>query len=133
MTRTISFITATIGAALLFAVPALADDWASDQRSDSVGYLSPDSADRAVVLGQEQVAHMLDARERSQTAKRDAQLASASTPDLRRPSAPTAAAATSSRRPTDLLQVGLGFGIGVVLTIGLFLAVRVTRVHRLAH
>ena len=70
MTRTISFITATIGAALLFAVPALADDWASDQRSDSVGYLSPDSADRAVVLGQEQVAHMLDAREKSQTAKR---------------------------------------------------------------
>jgi hypothetical protein len=72
---------------------------------------------------------MLDARERSQTAKRDAQLASASSPDLRRLSAPTTAAATSSRRLTDLLQVG----IGVLLTIGLFLAVRFTRVHRLAH
>ena len=133
MTRTISFITVTVCAALLFAVPAVADDWASDRRSDAVGYLNPDSADRAVVLGQEQVAHMLDARERSQTAKRDAQLASASSPDLRRPSAPTTAAATSSRRLTDLLQVGLGFGIGVLLTIGLFLAVRFTRVHRLAH
>jgi hypothetical protein len=129
MTRTISLITATVGTALLLVVPAFADDWASDRHSDAVGYLNPDSADRAVVLGQEQVAHMLDARERSQTAKRDAQLASASSPELPRPSAPTTAAATSSRRLTDLLQVG----IGVLLTIGLFLAVRFTRVHRLAH
>ena len=132
MTRTISFITATIGAALLFAVPALADDWASDQRSDSVGYLSPDSADRAVVLGQEQVARMLDAREESQLAKRDAQLASAPNPDLRQV-VPAPVAATSAGRAVDLLQVGLGFGIGVLLTIGLSLAVRFTRVHRLAH
>ena len=62
MTRTIALITVTVGAALLFAVPAVADDWGSDRRSDPVGYLNPDSADRAVVLGQEQVAHMLDAR-----------------------------------------------------------------------
>ena len=132
MTRTISLITATVGAALLFAVPALADDWASDQRSDSVGYLSPDAADRAVVLDQEQVAHMLDAREESQMAKRDAQLASAPDPDLRQV-VPTTVAATSTDRTIDLLQVGFGFGIGVLLTIGLSLAVRVTRVHRLAH
>ena len=133
MTRTISFITATIGAALLFAVPALADDWGSDRRSETVVYLNPDGADRAAALERQRFALMLDAREKSQTAKRDAQLASASSPDLRRPSAPTTAAATSSRRLTHLLQVGLGFGIGVLLTIGLFLAVRFTRVHRLAH
>ena len=85
MTRTISLITATVGAALLFAVPALADDWASDRRSDSVGYLNPDSADRAAALGQEQLARMLDAREESQIAKLDAQLASAPSPDVPRP------------------------------------------------
>jgi hypothetical protein len=133
MTRTISFITVIVGAALLLAAPAVADDWGADRRSEAMGYLNPDSADRAATLGQEQFALMLDARERSQTAKRDAQLASASSPDLRRLSAPTTAAATSSGRLTDLLQVGLGFGIGVLLTIGLFLAVRFTRVHRLAH
>ncbi len=126
MTRTISLITATVGAALLFAVPALADDWASDRRSDAVGYLSPDSADRAAALGQEQLARMLDAREESQIAKLDAQLASAPSPDV-------VVTATSSGRAIDLRQVGLGFGIGVLLAIGLSLAIRFTRVHRLAH
>ena len=70
---------------------------------------------------------MLDAREKSQTAKRDAQLASAQ-PQI----APTVTA-TSSGPDLDLRQVGLGFGIGVLLAIGFSLAVRFTRVHRLAH
>ena len=133
MTRTISLITATVGAALLFAVPAFADDWASDQRSEAVGYVSPDSADRAAALGQERFARMLDAREESQTAKRDAQLASAPYPDVRSHSSRRPSTATSSGRPLDLLQVALGFGIGVLLMIGLSIAVRFTRVHRLAH
>ena len=133
MTRTISLITATIGTALLLAVPAFADDWASDQRSEAVGYVNPDSADRAAALGQERFARMLDAREESQTAKRDAQLASAPYPDVQRPFVPTTVAATSAGRPLDLLQVALGFGIGVLLMIGLSIAVRFTRVHRLAH
>ena len=132
MTRTISLITVTVGAVLMLAAPAVADDWGSDRRSDVVAYLNPDGADRATALRQEQLALMLDAREKSQTAKRDAQLASASSADLR-PSIPTTVAATSSGRLTDILQVGLGFGIGVLLTIALFLAVRFTRVHRLAH
>ena len=131
MTRTISLITATVGAALLLAVPAFADDWASDQRSEAVGYVNPDSADRAAALGQERFALMVDAREESQTAKRDAQLASAPYPHLDRPFVPTTA--TSAGRPVDLLQVALGFGIGVLLMIGLSVAVRFTRVHRLAH
>ena len=126
MTRTISLITATVGAAMLFAFPAFGDDWAADQRSEPVVHLSPDSADRAAALGQDQVVRMLDAREKSQTAKRDAQLASAQPQIARR-------TATSSGRDLDLRQVGLGFGIGVLLAIGLTLAVRFTRVHRLAH
>ena len=63
MTRTISLITATVGAALLFAVPAWGDNWGADQRSQSVGYLNPDIADRAASAKQQQVTNMLDARE----------------------------------------------------------------------
>ena len=127
MTRTISLITATIGVAMLFAFPAFGDDWAADQRSEPVGHLSPDSADRAAALGQNQVTRMLDAREKSQQAKRDAQLASAAS------QIPATVNATSSGQDLELRQVGLGFGIGVLLAIGLALAVRFTRVHRLAH
>ena len=127
MTRTISLITATIGVAMLFAFPAFGDDWAADQRSEPVVHLSPDSADRAAALGQNQATRMLDAREKSQTAKRDAQLASAAS------QIPTTVNATSSGRDIELRQVGFGFGIGVLLAIGLALAVRFTRVHRLAH
>jgi hypothetical protein len=157
MTRTIALITATVGAALLFAAPAFADNWGADQRSDSVGYLNPDGADRAAALGQEQVARMLDAREASQTAKLEAQLASKPYPDvferavnaaigdrrgavlvddrfdLHPQTAPTTETATNSGWELDLPQVGIGFGLGILLAIGLYLAVRFTRVHRLAH
>jgi hypothetical protein len=63
MTRTISLITATVGAALLFAVPAWGDNWGADQRSQSVGYLNPDAADRAASVRQQHLTSMLDARE----------------------------------------------------------------------
>ena len=157
MTRTISLITATVGAALLFAAPVFADNWAADQRSDSVGYLNPDGADRAAALRQEQVAHMLDAREAAQTAKLEAQLASKPYPDvveravnadsrdrrgdivvddrfdLHPEAISTTEGATSSGWEFDLPQVGIGFGLGILLAIGLALAVRFTRVRRLAH
>jgi hypothetical protein len=64
MTRTISLITATVGAALLFAVPAYADNWGADQRGDQVR-VSPDLIDRAVAAEQNRLETMLDARERS--------------------------------------------------------------------
>jgi hypothetical protein len=65
MTRTISIITATVGAALLFAVPAWGDSWGADQRRADSGYLNPDSADRASALAQSKVADMLNGRERA--------------------------------------------------------------------
>jgi hypothetical protein len=64
MTRTISIITATIGAALLFAVPAYADNWGADQRSEPVR-VSPDLIDRAVASEQNRLETMLDAREQA--------------------------------------------------------------------
>ena len=64
MTRTISLITATVGAALLFAVPAYADNWGADQRGEQV-HVSPDLVDRAIAAEQARLSAMLDARERS--------------------------------------------------------------------
>ena len=156
MTRTISLITATVGAALLFAVPAWGDNWGADQRSESVGYLNPDSADRAAALGQQKTTDMLDARESALTAKYDAQLVSTPGPDwferaasaavrdsreivvddrfdLHPQSVPSPVTATSSGREIDLPQVGIGFGIGLLLALGLYLAMRFTRIRQLAH
>ena len=65
MTRTISLITATVGAALLFAVPAWGDNWGADQQAQ-VGYLNPDAADRAAAMQAQRQTSMLDARERAQ-------------------------------------------------------------------
>lgn len=99
MTRTISLITATVGAALLFAVPAWGDNWGADQTSQSVR-VSPDLADRAIAAEQSRLSAMLDsreqslgagvgngkvsaldARERSFAAKLDSQLVAAQVPD----------------------------------------------------
>ena len=66
MTRTISLITATVGAALLFAVPAWGDNWGADQQVQQVGYLNPDAADRAAAVQSQRQTSMLDARERAQ-------------------------------------------------------------------
>lgn len=156
MTRTISIITATVGAALVFAVPAWGDNWGADQRSESVGYVNPDSADRAAALGQQRSTNMLDARENALTAKGDAQVASVPAPDwferaaatairdnreivvddrfgLHPQSVPSPVTATGSGREIDFPQVGIGLGIGLLLALGLFLAMRHTRIRTLAH
>jgi hypothetical protein len=66
MTRTISIITATVGAALLFVVPAYGDNWGADkaQPTEQVR-VSPDLADRAIKAEQIRLERMLDRRERS--------------------------------------------------------------------
>ena len=45
MTPKISFITAVVGAALVFAVPAFGDSWGADQDQATV-HVSPDLVDR---------------------------------------------------------------------------------------
>ena len=66
MTRTISIITATVGAALLFAVPALADNWGADKAQPATTVTTSDAFERAAAVGSEQrQQEMLSARERA--------------------------------------------------------------------
>ena len=140
MTRTISFITATVGAALLFAVPAYGDNWGADRAQvvDQVR-VSPDLADRAIAAEQIRIERMLDARERalgvsvqqSRNSRpepvRDDRFRL--TPDTTTPSV----TASSSGNEIELPQIGIGLGIGLVLALGLYLAMRYSRGRQLAH
>jgi hypothetical protein len=65
MTRTISIITATVGAALLLAVPAYGDNWGADKAQPTA--VSPDWFERAaaVAVRKQDISHMLNARERA--------------------------------------------------------------------
>lgn len=66
MTPKISLITATVGAALVFAVPAFGDNWGGDRQDQAiVSAMAEDGFDRAVLAAkQNQLATMLNARER---------------------------------------------------------------------
>ncbi len=97
MTPKISFVTAVVGAALVFAAPAFGDAWGTDRNQETVR-VSPDLVDRAAAVRQRELWSMLDARERSLAAKSEAttivapdpirdnrfRLAPASHPDSRR-------------------------------------------------
>lgn len=65
MTRTISIITATVGAALVFAVPAWGDNWGADKAQPTA--VSPDWFERAAAaaIQKQDISTMLDARERA--------------------------------------------------------------------
>ena len=138
MTPKISFITAVVGAALVLAVPAFADSWGADQNRVTV-HVSPDLVDRVVAARQHELSSMLDARERSFAAKSDATRVVGTDPvrddrfRLDPSSIPTPAAAIGSSREIEWLQIGMGFGGGVLLAVGLFLAIRMTRVRQPAH
>ena len=119
MTPKISFATVTtiIGAALVFAVPAFGDAWGSDRNQETVR-VSPHSVDRAAAVRQQKLSSMLDARERSLTAKSAATKSSAPAPirDNRfRPATaatPIPATTVDSIRPIDWLQIAIGFAAG---------------------
>jgi hypothetical protein len=67
MTRTISIITATVGAALLFAVPAYGDNWGADkaQPLTQPDPMIEDGFAQAVAAAERiRIERMLDARER---------------------------------------------------------------------
>lgn len=98
----------------------------------------------------------VDARERAFGAKREAQLTSTVSPDafgravgshigsVREPvvddrfridptTVPGPVSVTTSGRDLEWPQIGVGFGIGLLLAAGMFLAMRLSRTRQLAH
>lgn len=138
MTPKISFITAIVGAALVLAVPAFGDSWGADQNQATVR-VSPDLVDRAAAARQQELSSMLDARERSFAAKSEATRVVSPDPvrddrfRLDPASIPSPAATMTSPHGTEWLQIGMGFGGGVLLVVGLLLAARMTRPRLPAH
>ncbi len=138
MTPKISFFTAVVGAALVLAVPAFGDSWGADQNQVTV-HVSPDLVDRAVAVKQQELSSMLDARERSFAAMSEATRVVSPDPvrddrfRLDAAAVPTLTAAISSPRHIEWLQIGMGFGGGILLAISLFLAMRMTRPRLPAH
>lgn len=118
----ISFIIAVAGAALLFAVPASADSWYLDKQQPTVR-VSPDTADYAAAAHAQRLAAMLDAREEAMISRPE------SPSDVR--SAPVAV--TTSGREIEWPQLGLGFGLGLVLAFGLVVGRRFAHVRQPAH
>ncbi len=82
---------------------------------------------------------MLDGRERSFAAKSVAMTVTTLDPvrddrfRLDPSSIATPAATISTARDVEWLQIGMGFGGGILLALGLFLAMRMTRVRQAAH
>lgn len=138
MTPSISLISAAVGAALVLAVPALGDSWGADRGQPTV-HVSPDLADRVAAARQKELFAVLDARERSFATSRVASPAARPEPvhddhfRLDPSSVPTPVAATPSGGRIDWSQVGIGFAVGVLLVIGLMVALRLPRARQPAH
>ena len=130
MTRTITLITATVGAALLFAVPAwgAADPAPRDEhavdRERALGTMNEYTLSSDFYA--DGFAQAVQSRNSRPEPVGDDQLR----PDPRNTPAVTA---TSSGSEIEWTQIGIGFGIGLVLALGLYLAMRFTRIRPLAH
>ena len=154
MTPRISLITAVFVAALACVPAAFGDNWGADRQSQTV-VGSPDAIDRATAAEQQRLATtMLDARERAFGTKREVQLGTGTYPDVVERTAvayertsgfrgddrftidpssqPGSVSVTGDGRQIEWPQVGIGFGVLLMLLIGLLLALRGRR-HPLAH
>jgi len=135
MTRTIPLITATVGAALLFAVPAYGDNWGADKAqptTDAVVRL-PDAHD----IVRDESNGYADAAERAQ--RIDVVVPTAMTDAFERSAPPVGSrvepvsGAVESGFQLDLPQLGIGLGLGLALALGLYFAMRLTRTSPVAH
>jgi hypothetical protein len=153
MTPRISLITAVFVAALACVPAAFGDNWGADRQSQTV-VGSPDAFDRAIAAEQQRLATMLDAREQAFGTKREVQLGAGVYPDaferavtvhertsgfrgddrftIDPTSQPSPVSVTGDGREIQWPQVGVGFGIALVLLMGLLLALRGRR-QPLAH
>ena len=123
MTRTITHFTATVGAALLFAVPALGDNWGADQNQSSAR-VSPDLGE---ILNAKNGVVPYEALSRPVPIL-GAQFIEGA------PSKPVATSkSTGSGIELEWSQLGIGFGVGIVLALGLVLGLRYVRIRPIAH
>jgi hypothetical protein len=138
MTRTITLLSAAVGAALFLAVPAFADSWGADRNQVAV-HVSPDLGDRAAAARQQELFGRLDARERSLGTI--AAVATAARPEPLHDdhfrsdpsSVPTPLAVTRPGGGIDWSQLGIGFAVGVLLMLCLMVATRMPRARQPAH
>ncbi len=156
MTRTISLTAVLAVAALVLAVPALSspdtDELISVGLSQGVEpQFAPDVVERAVAahqLGQAStptysdsastaIEHAALAREQSQrevalrSDSADGALSVGTTPDVTIPVTPTLT--TSSGSEIEWPQIGFGLGLGILLALGFWAAMRFVRIRPLAH
>ena len=145
MTPKISLVTAVAATALAFGVPAAWGAQPSDaveraalagERAQQAGQVAtyPDAFQRAVAAGPQ--AGMRDAHETSSTRPRQALLAQGARDSHQRvdlPGSPVVSPAVSSGRDADWPQIGIGFALGILLSILLGTALRATRTRELAH
>ena len=160
MTSRISLITVVGGAALMLAVPAA---WGKGQLGSSTGaapdvferavavqqrdvstpIVSPDALDRAVAAKlslQSQPITSPDAVDRAKAAELSQLSTQTVSPDVferavvaREGTLPVTVSATDTGRTIEWPQIGAGFGIGILLALGLLVAMRHTRGRPLAH
>jgi hypothetical protein len=134
MTPKISLLIAAVGAALVFAVPpAAGDDWGRDRAQGTVR-VSPDTADYAATADQQRLNAMLDAREQGLSINAPVAIHEPVVDDRFRldPTSGVQPVSVTSGNEYEWPQLGLGFAIGIILMLGLFLTLRATRT-RMAH
>jgi hypothetical protein len=134
MTPKISLLIVAVGAALVFAVPpAVGDDWGRDRAQGTVR-VSPDTSDYAVTAEQQRQAIMLDGREAALSINAPVVIDEPVVDDRFRldPTSGTQPISVSSDDELMWPQLGLGFAIGLLLMLGLYLTLRATRT-RTAH
>jgi gamma-glutamylcyclotransferase (GGCT)/AIG2-like uncharacterized protein YtfP len=144
MTRTISLITATVGAALLFAVPALSGNY-DRYRMFGPGEHAVAANDDQTVSGNYDRYRMFGPGEHA-VAANDDQTVSGNYDRYRMfgPGEHAVAAnddqtvsgavmSPDSGTQIEWPQLGIGLGIGILLVLGLGLAMRITHVRPFAH
>jgi hypothetical protein len=134
MTPKISLLIAAVGAALVFAVPpAAGDDWGRDRAQGTVR-VSPDTNDYAATADQQRQAAMLDSRERALSINAPVVIHEPVVDDRFRldPTSGTQPISVTSDDELTWPQLGLGFAIGLLLMLGLYMTLRATRT-RTAH
>lgn len=150
MTRTITLFTATVGAALVFAVPASGGNWGADQNQSSAR-VSPDlvellSAKNGVVPYEAlsapvpvRGARFIDELLRAKNGVVPSEVLSGPVPvrahgSSKAPSNPVATSnSAGSGIELDRSQVGIGFGVGIVLALGVVLGLWYVRIRPVAH